>query len=281
MLRQPSNRITKSITLRLILGMVMLIAVLALVNGCTEESIQEPMLAQDEPVVQPKAGLNPIDPVPVPPTSEQQVDLLERIIVGESLDQADVSIVRYFNDTYIEPLSPASRVAMTAFLDEVALTGMFAYEFESQWRQLQTPHTLEYQAFAAELESLLEFTLAGKDGGATIIAGAALIGGLIGCVGKAEACMDDSLDNQKLCMRQQCGPGEKADVNCCYDEAIEDIDNCAWSCGLNTADPEYNSNCCERVTGCAVCHISPVPHYGIDQQYKAGFSKPLSGDCTR
>jgi len=261
--------------IRGLLAVVALGAVLALASGCTEESLQEPVVTQD---ADDKGVVAPIQPVPVVPPPVVQVAFLENLIAGGQLTQSDVYIVHYFDDAYITPLSQPSKAAMYAFLDEVELLGILAYEFEARWDELYTPTTPAYQAFADELEALLDFTCAGKDGGATIIAGAALIGGAIGCVGKAEACMDDSLDNQTACFRQQCPVGEKPDIDCCTDEAKEDISNCAWTCGLNGPDPEYNSNCCKPDQTCLKCHIRPIgQHYGYQPNNK---SRPR-GDCVR
>jgi len=275
--------ISSPLVLKYLFCFVALIAVFGLMSGCSEESLQEPAVDLDASADESKFVVDPENPLPLYPTGAEQVDLLERLLVGDDLTQSDVLIMNYFNEMYIEPLSQPSKDAMTAFLDEVAFLNILTYEYEARWDELVTPTTPEFQAYADELEALLDFTCLGKDGGATIIAGIALVGAAIGCGGKAEACMDDSLDNQKACFRQQCPVGEKPDIDCCTDEALEDISNCAWSCGLNCPDPEYNSNCCVKHQSCLLCHIRPISHhYGYQpSNNKAMPPGSEQGTCTR
>ena len=210
--------------------------------GCGDES--NPTGVEDAD----KVGTYQPQPLPVPPSPEDQVDLLERALAGQILTWDDAEIAEYFQTQYVANLSSASQAAIDAFTAEINALGHATYDFETYWDTYSTPQTQQYQDMVNELVPLLDFEIEApqKDGGATLVALAGLAAAAVGCVGKAEACMDDAIDNFTLCANQECPDGKEVDTDCCFEEGKEDISNCAWTCGFNEADPEYNVNCCKR-----------------------------------
>jgi hypothetical protein len=213
-----------------------------LVPGCGPEHKDAPLEPRSNSGTSPNAVIEPT-PLPTAPSVAAQEDFITRLLDDAGYVDGDENIADYFISEYYTPLSDQSKATLALWSDEWQANGMLVSDFDERWDEFTVPQTPAWAALEAEMVPLWDFTVGdpGKFLGALI----AVVVAVVAAMANSYACQQDALDNQIACFHQECPQGQQADLDCCTDEAKEDIWNCFLSGGTNGPDPEYNSNCCK------------------------------------